>query len=80
MLDLQGHGPQRVRRWRMGGHAMTAELSTHPPHQRRRRLLVALLVGLGLALWPRRVQSAISRAGLRPPQQPRGEWHFNWYT
>ena len=35
MLDLQGHGPQRARRWRMGGHAMTAELSTHPLHQRR---------------------------------------------
>ena len=44
----------------------------HPLHRRRRRLLAALLVGLGLALWPRRVHAGPADApAVRRPWWPR---------
>jgi hypothetical protein len=46
---------------------------SHPLQQRRYRLLAALLVGLGLALWSQRVQSTISRDEPEQPRQPHGK-------
>ncbi len=43
----------------------------HARHRRRGRLLAAILVGLGLALWPRQVHAGTADA----PAVRRPWWH-----